>query len=78
MEKFLEFSSDYPFVMMHLPDRKKEVLKFPRQYLINLIHTKLGEKFRNWVDERVNARHNELKEKQDMYIELDPQLASII
>ena len=64
--------------MMHFPDKKKEIKKFPRQYLINVIHTKLGEKFRKWVDDRVNERHNEIKEKQKMFIELDPEVANIL
>ena len=64
--------------MMHLPDREKEIKKFPRQYLINIIHTKLEDKFRNWVEERVNQRHNEIKEKQQMFIEVDPEIAQIL
>ena len=78
MDEFIKFSGDYPFVMMHLPDKMKEIKKFPRQYLINIIHTKLGEKFRHWVDDRVNQRHNEIKEKQKMFIELDPEVAKIL
>jgi len=50
MDQFIQFAQDFPFVMMHLPDRLIEIKKFPRQYLINVIHTKLEVKFRNWVD----------------------------
>ena len=57
--------------MMHLPDRMKEIKKMPRQYIINVIHTKLEEKFREWVEKRVAQRHLEIKEKQKMFIELD-------
>ena len=49
IEAFLKFAEDYPFVMMYLPSRKPELEKLPRQYIINIIYTKLGDKFRSWV-----------------------------
>ena len=77
IEDFLKFADDYPFVMMYFPSRKVELEKLPRQYIINIIYTKLGEKFRSWVQERVNNRHEKIKDEGDMYIELDPQIAEI-
>ena len=46
IEEFMKFAKDYPFVLMHLPDRLSEIKKMPRQYIINIIHTKLEDKFR--------------------------------
>ena len=63
IEEFLKFAADYPFVTMCLPDRKQELEKLPRQYLINIIYTKVGEAFRQWVDERVGTRHEKVKDK---------------
>ena len=77
IEEFLKFANDYPFVMMYLPSRETELDKLPRQYIINIIYTKLGDKFKNWVDERVNARHEKVKDEGDLYIELDPEIAEI-
>ena len=30
IDEFMNFAKDYPFVMMHLPDRLKEIKKMPR------------------------------------------------
>ena len=43
---------DHPFVKMCLPDREKEMIKMGRTYLINVLYTRLGDKFKKWVDER--------------------------
>ena len=48
-----------------------------RQYLINIIYTRVGEKFKKWVDDRVNKRHEDIKVEQNKYIELDPEIAKI-
>ena len=77
IDEFLKFASDYPFATMCLPDRKQELDKLPRQYLINVIYTKVGEPFRKWVDEKVGLRHEKVKEKEEMYVELDPEIAKV-
>ena len=63
--------------MMHLPERKAEIDKLPRQYIINIIFTKVGEKFATWVNEKVNERHEKVKDDGKQYIELDPEVARI-
>ena len=77
IEEFLKFVSDYPFATMCLPDRKQELDKLPRQYLINAIFTKVGEPFKTWVEERVGTRHNKVKEEGDKYVELDPEVYEV-
>ena len=49
----------------------------PRQYLINIIYTKVGEAFKDWVDERVNVRHQKVKDDGKKMIEMDPEIAAI-
>ena len=75
--EFLKFAADYPFATMCLPDRKQELEKRPRKYLINVIYTKVGEPFRKWVDARVGERHEKVKEKEELYVELDPEIAKV-
>ena len=77
IKEFLKFADDYPFIMMHLPDRKVEIDKLPRQYIINRIFTKVGEKFSTWVNEKVNQRHEKVKDEGKQYIELDPEIAKV-
>ena len=48
---------------MCLPDRRKEKARLGRQYLANVLYSRLGQKFKDWVDERVNARHAKVKEE---------------
>ena len=40
-----------------------------------MLYSRLGEKFKIWVDERVNQRHEEVKVEAKKYIELDPEIA---
>ena len=54
MDHFLKFVEDYPFVQMCLPDKSSEIKKMGRQYLLNVIYTQVGQKFKDWVDQRVN------------------------
>ena len=77
IEQFLIFAKDYPFATMCLPDRKADLEKLPRQYVINIIYTKVGEKFKKWVDERIDARHEKVKDDGNKYIELDPEIAKV-
>jgi hypothetical protein len=77
VEHFLDFARRFPQVMMCLPVVEKEVKALPRQYIINIMYTVLGGQFSDWVDERVNARHDGVAEEGEMYIELDPEVAEI-
>ena len=42
-----------------------------------MIHTKVGEPFRQWVNDRIGERHEKIKEKEEKYIELDPQIHEV-
>ena len=77
IDEFLKFASDYPFVTMCLPERKQEIDKLPRQYLLNIIYTKVGDPFKKWVEARTGIRHEKVKEEGDLYIELDPEIAKV-
>ena len=67
----------YPEVMRALPSVSKEVKKLPRNYIANVIHTIVGDKFNEWVQEKVNARNAKVAEDQNMNIDLDPEIAEI-
>ena len=53
----LAFGEQYPEVTEALPSVNKEVLKLPRAYIANVIHTLVGEPFVKWVNKRVNDRN---------------------
>ena len=71
----LEYLKDFPFVQMCLPDKEQEIKKMGRQYIINVFYTRMGEKFKLWIDERVDKRHEEIKVNGNKYIELDEEIA---
>ena len=49
--------------------------KLPRQWIINVIYSVIGEPFRQWVSEAIKKRNAELADKRDLMIELDPEIA---
>ena len=49
--------------------------KLPRQWLINLIYTVVGQIFSDWVNQRIEARNLRLLEESNMAISLDPEIA---
>ena len=43
--------------MKCLPMDEKEIRKLPREYIGNVIYTCLGQKFKDWVDDKVKERN---------------------
>jgi len=53
-------------VMERLPE-PNEIPRLPRQYLINIIATVVGDSFSNWVHDKITERNEKLaKEKSTM------------
>ena len=62
--------------MMALSVIKREREKLPRSYLANIIYTLVGDPFKQWVETKVNERHEKRKKQEDA-IMLDPEIAAI-
>ena len=77
IKHMLTFGFKYDPVQDALPIVEKEVLKLPRQYVANVIHTLVGQDFVSWVNEQVNTRHKKVADDRNMNIELDPEIARI-
>ena len=77
IEEFYKFAGTWPKVMDAFPTEENEREKLPRQYVVNVIYTLVGQPFRTWVDRLVDKRHHEIAEKRKLYIELDPEVAAI-
>ena len=56
---------------------EKEIKKLPKQYLINIIYTIVGQQFAEWVKVIVDQRHQHIKDKRDLMIEVDPEIAAV-
>ena len=75
IETVLEFASDKPDVLMYLPD-ERDYGKLPRRWLCGVVFTKVGEPFRNWVQEKIKARNDYVASKRNLMIDLDPRIAA--
>jgi len=53
----MDFARHYDDVMAALPMVETELKKLPRQYIANIIYTLVGKPFDDWIDARVQARH---------------------
>ena len=76
VECLLEFAAQWPGVFNFLPP-EKEIGKLSRAYLGNVIYTVVGEPFYDWVQAKVAERHEKIKEKKEMMIDMDPEIAKI-
>ena len=59
----------------YLPD-KRELFKVSREWIANVCATVLGTAFTDWVKEQIEERNEAVKEKGEMNIELDPDIAA--
>ena len=59
--------------MKHLPD-VKEIPKLPKQFLINILYTVVGDNFAAWISARIRARNEKLQADKDLNISIDPGL----
>lgn len=76
VERILEYAEDHPHIFDYLPI-KKEIKKLSRSYLGNVIYTVIGDPFNEWVNIKVKERHQKFKEKKEMMIHMDPEIAQI-
>ena len=75
IEKIKAFTTTKHFdIDSHLPDAI-ELHKVSREWICNIIATVMGTVFTDWVKEKIDERNEEVKEKGDMHIELDPDVA---
>ena len=61
-------------VMDKLPI-EKEILKIPKQWIVNLVYTVAGEPFAVWVRDKVKERNEAVALKKDLNINVDPEIA---
>ena len=76
-EAILEYASARPDVMRCLPIELKEIDKLPRQYLANIVYTKVGKPFFDWVDNKIKARNAKVTSDKDLIIEMDEDIARV-
>jgi len=61
--------------MEHMPI-DKELLKLPKQWIVNIAYTLFGDSFSNWVFAQIEARNAKLAKEKNLMINLDPEVAA--
>ena len=63
MRDVLGFINDHKEVLAYLPIAK-EIMKVPKQWLLNVVGSVCGQPFVKWIKERVVARNNKIVAEQ--------------
>ena len=77
-ENILEFCQDYPVVFNYLPDKRSEILRMPKDYMVSVVYTVVGQPFKAWVMTRVSERNVAIQEKRDEMVHLNPDVAEAL
>ena len=56
IEEILEYSKGDERVAKYLPD-ERDIVKVPRQWIVNVCYTVMGRKFADWVGRSIKARN---------------------
>ena len=59
--------------MFCLPD-KRDIKRLPKQYLINVVYTVVGQTFADWVKDRVEERNNKVAVDKGLLIDVDEEI----
>ena len=73
----LDWAKDYPEVQHALPSEPREVDKLLRQYVINVVYTLTGDRFRLWVESVMQARDAKITSERSLGIEMDPDILRV-
>jgi hypothetical protein len=73
----LQFARNHKGIFDYFPAEDREIKKLPRAYISNVLYTTIGNPFKNWVYEEMEARNNAIADKNDLMVDLDPDIASI-
>ena len=65
-----------PIVLEYLP-AQKEMMALPREYLITVLLSILGEEFKKWIDQQIAQRDLTSKITLNENISMDPEIAKI-
>ena len=73
LEAILEFALPHPEVAATLPDLS-DLRKCPRPWIINVIFTVMGQSFKDWIDDRIRQRNEDVVNEKNLGIVMDPAI----
>ena len=59
--------------MQSLPD-EQDIMRFPKQYLINVIFTIVGNSFSQWVKQKIEERNQKIQVDKGLMMEGDDEI----
>ena len=59
---------------MYFPEKREEIERLPRSFIINVLYSLKGESFKKSVNRKMEERNQRLIEKQDIGLELDDEV----
>ena len=74
LREIIDFGLERNELMEYFP-LTKELTKMSRKYICDVIYSIVGDEFEEWVNARVNLRHEKMAEKKDLMLSLDPEIA---
>ena len=55
----IDYASNHESLNGYLPEQR-ETKRLPRQWIINLVYTRVGNEFASWTRERIAHRHEKV------------------
>lgn len=74
VSELAKYAAEKPGMLEFLPEQC-EWRKLPRQWLIDLLYTYVGDVFEQWVKQRVSARDQAFVDKRALGIAVAPEIA---
>ena len=60
VERMLAHAMKTPHVAKALPIEEKEIFKLPREYIGNVLFTLVGDRFKKWVESKIEDRNQKM------------------
>ena len=64
-------------ILQYFPLIEKEIQKLPRSYIACVIYSCADADFKAFVDQQIKRRNQKVAEEQQMFIQMDPEIAQI-
>ena len=74
IESISKFLHQHPDCFPYFPD-KREIRKLPKQWIVNVASSVIGNAFDQWVYEKVKLRNEKVAIEKDLMINVDPEIA---
>ena len=75
MKNIFDLFQLYPEVFKFLPVNK-ELPKLPKQWIVNVGYTIIGDDFGHWIKEQILERNKKVTTQKNLLIDMDPEVAA--